>query len=45
MKSQHLHSTQYHSGQTLINQVIEITLADPNDTELDIVRYALPAET
>jgi Domain of unknown function (DUF5615) len=28
----------------LINQAIEITLASPGDAELDIVRYALPAE-
>lgn len=28
----------------LINQVIEVFLADPGDTELDIVRYALPSE-
>jgi hypothetical protein len=29
----------------LINQAIEITLANPGDAELNIVRYALPAET
>ena len=28
----------------LINQVVEVTLADPSDAELDIVRYALPPE-
>ncbi|HJU17282.1 MAG TPA: DUF5615 family PIN-like protein [Stellaceae bacterium] len=28
----------------LVNQVVEITLADPSDTELDITRYALPPE-
>jgi hypothetical protein len=28
----------------LVNQVIEITLADPSDAALDIVRYALPTE-
>ncbi|HKM73537.1 MAG TPA: hypothetical protein VJX94_26315 [Stellaceae bacterium] len=28
----------------LINRVLEVTLADSSEAELDIVRYALPAD-